>query len=88
MVKVSEKLNESKRIKRELSYDIKKRIVNTWNVKKKENPKYTRAMLSDMYEDELGYKIANSTISDIIKNQSDILAVNDRVEFRFELTKI
>ena len=88
MVRVSEKLNESKRIKRELSYDIKKRIVNTWTVKKKENPKYTRAMLSDMYEDELGYKIANSTISDIIKNQSDILAVNDRVEFRFELTKI
>ncbi len=88
MVQVSEKLNESKRIKRELSYDIKKRIVNTWNVKKKENPKYTRAMLSDMYEDELGYKIANSTISDIIKNQSDILAVNDRVEFRFVLTKI
>ena len=84
MVKVSEKLNESKgRVKRELSYDIKKRIVNAWNSKKKENPKYTRAMLSALFEEELGFKIANSTISDIVKNQGDILAAGDNIEFRY-----
>jgi len=35
-----------------------------------------------MFEDELGYKIANSTISDIVKNQDDILAAGDNIEFR------
>ncbi len=42
-------------------------------------------MLSAMFEEELGFKIANSTISDIVKNQGDILAAGDNIEFRYTI---
>ncbi len=42
-------------------------------------------MLSAMFAEELGFKIANSTISDIVKNQGDILAAGDNIEFRYTI---
>ncbi len=58
----------------------KELYLHAWNSNRK-NPKFTRSMLSDLYEAELGFKILISTISDLVRKQSEIMAT-DNAEFR------
>ena len=67
MTKINKKIVEKgKRNKRELSYEMKKKIIKTWKEKQKQNVKYTRIMLSNFLEAELGYKVPPTTLGEII----------------------
>ena len=59
----------STRSKRELSYEYKKKIINTYQKQKKINAKFTQGMLSEYYKEKLGYLLPTSTTSEILKNQ-------------------
>ena len=72
----------STRSKRELSYEYKKKIINTYQKQKKINAKFTQGMLSEYYKEELGYLLPTSTTSEILKNQASIMATHEMVDYR------
>ena len=58
----------TKRHKIELSYEIKRKIVNLFKEKCKSQNKYTQTKLIDDLKSELGISLKKSTLSDILKN--------------------
>jgi len=82
MTKIANKVSTPQRSKLELSYGLKKQIVKHYSEERKKNNKYTQAMLAAHFDTVLGCKIAKSTISDILKQSSQIEDASDRVQFR------
>lgn len=62
-------VSPKKRERRELDLATKKQIHEYYN-SNKENPKFTQSQVIRHFEPILGYTIARSTISDILKNKS------------------
>ena len=66
-MRFKEKITKKKRLKLEISYDLKKQICQTYIEKINENKNYTQSMLIDHFEEIIGQRIASSTLSDILK---------------------
>jgi len=72
----------TKRHKIELSYEIKRKIVNLFKEKCKSQNKYTQTKLIDDLKSELGISLKKSTLSDILKNEDKIANVPDSCDYR------
>ena len=68
-MRFKEKITKKKRLKLEISYDLKKQICQTYIEKINENKNYTQSMLIDHFEEIIGQRIASSTLSDELINE-------------------
>ena len=66
------KIDKIKRIKRELSFQLKNTICKIYNDKIKENPKYKQSQLINDLQPIIGYLIPANTLSDILKEKVNI----------------
>ena len=71
-MKVNEKQKSVKRLKVELTYDLKKQICKIYQENLKLNKHYTQANLIEDVIPITGIKIARSTLSDILKKMDKI----------------